>query len=453
MQLKGLVRFFTIALILICLYQLSFTWMVHNHEDSMAERADAWVRGNFPSAEKKYPNDKAAQAVYADSLNSLKKQRLAYLLDSTKSTDIGPFGLTTYQSAKDKELNLGLDLQGGISVTMEVGLDGLIRSLANYSKDPQFNQGLNNAVARKANGGESLIALFNQEYQKAAGNNAKLAPLFIARSNGRITATSSNQDVLAYLQDQANKAFSNTEQILRTRIDRFGVASPNINPDPAKGRINIELAGITDPERVRHYLQSTANLQFFEVYNIADLAEPLQSADKAMSDYLNGKGTNADTSHALSTDTSYIGTGHAGDTVNRKAKDTGTAAIAANKPVDSATIKKNANPILSILQPVQPQQDQSGKQQFPAIIGYIRAQDTATLGSYLREDFVRNRFPSNVAFTFGKTDRTGTTPAAKANILELYAIKTLDNGTAKLEGEHVSEASQGYDERGRLPST
>ncbi len=94
MQLKGLVRFFTIALILICLYQLSFTWIVHNHEDNMAERADAWVRANFPSPEKKYPSDKTQQAVYADSLTTLKKQRLSYLLDSTKSTDIGPFGIT-----------------------------------------------------------------------------------------------------------------------------------------------------------------------------------------------------------------------------------------------------------------------------------------------------------------------------------------------------------------------
>src|SRR5207253_1200875 len=127
------------------------------------------------------------------------------------------------------------------------------------------------------------------------------------------------------------------------------------------------------PERVRHYLQSTANLQFFELYNIADLKEPLQSADKAMSDYLNGKGT-TDTSHALSTDTSYVGTGHAAaDTVNRKATDTSAAALAGNKRVDSATIKKNANPILTILQPVQPQQDQSGKTQYPAAIGYIRA--------------------------------------------------------------------------------
>src|SRR5579875_910956 len=146
MQLKGLVRFFTIALILICLYQLSFTWIVRSHESAMSERADAWVKKLYGTPAQKYPGNKAAQDAYADSLTKIKKQRLAYLLDSTKGSAIGPFGLTTYQSAKDKELMLGLDLQGGMSVTMEVGLDGLIRSLANYPKDAAFNKALNNAV-------------------------------------------------------------------------------------------------------------------------------------------------------------------------------------------------------------------------------------------------------------------------------------------------------------------
>ncbi|MEP6514427.1 MAG: protein translocase subunit SecDF, partial [Parafilimonas sp.] len=135
MQLKGLVRFFTLALILICLYQLSFTWIVRSHESAMNEKADLWLKANYPSAEKKYSGNKELQEVYTDSLNNLKKQRLQRLLDSTKETNIGPFGLTTYRNAKDKELMLGLDLQGGMSVTMEVGLDGLIRSLANYTKD------------------------------------------------------------------------------------------------------------------------------------------------------------------------------------------------------------------------------------------------------------------------------------------------------------------------------
>ena len=164
MQLKGLVRFFAIALILICLYQLSFTWIVRSHESSLADKADKWLKAKgYIAADKKYPGDKAAQDAYQDTLDDLKKLRLQRLEDSTKDTNIGPFGLTTYQDAKDKELMLGLDLQGGMSVTMEVGLDELIRALANKTKDAVFNKALNNAVARKATGGADLIALFGEE--------------------------------------------------------------------------------------------------------------------------------------------------------------------------------------------------------------------------------------------------------------------------------------------------
>ena len=127
MQLKGLVRFFAIALILICVYQLSFTWFVKSHESEMDKKASAWLK-KFPSAETVYPGNKELQAAYNDSLADLKKERLKRLLDSTKDTKLA-FGLTTYRDAKEKELMLGLDLQGGMSVTMEVGLDGLLLSL------------------------------------------------------------------------------------------------------------------------------------------------------------------------------------------------------------------------------------------------------------------------------------------------------------------------------------
>src|SRR5215472_16532572 len=116
MQLKGLVRFFALALILICLYQLSFTWIVRNYVSSMSDKADLWVKAVYPTDEKKYPGDKTRQEIYNDSLQDFKKQRLQRLLDSTKDSKIGPFGLTTYRDAKDKELALGLDLQGGMSV-------------------------------------------------------------------------------------------------------------------------------------------------------------------------------------------------------------------------------------------------------------------------------------------------------------------------------------------------
>src|SRR4051812_25833813 len=117
MQLKGLVRFFAIALIVICLYQLSFTWIVRSYEKSVDEKATSWVKANYSATEKKYPDNKESQAAYQDSLDNFQKQRKQRILDSTKDTKIGPFNVTTYQAAKDKELMLGLDLQGGMSVT------------------------------------------------------------------------------------------------------------------------------------------------------------------------------------------------------------------------------------------------------------------------------------------------------------------------------------------------
>jgi SecD/SecF fusion protein len=421
MQLKGLVRFFAIALILICLYQLSFTWFVRSHEKAMDEKAQAWMK-RFPTPEQQYPGDKEKQAIYADSLAEVKKERVLRLLDSTKETKLA-FGLVTYRSAKESELMLGLDLQGGMSVTMEVGLDGLIKSLANYTKDANFNKALDNAVARKANSGANLITLFEEEFKKI-NPTGKLAPFFAARSNGKVKFDATDNAVNEYLTAQATAAFNNTYRILRTRIDRFGVASPSINPDPAKGIINIELAGVNDKERVRSYLQSTANLQFFEVYTFesTDLQNGIVAADKAVQDMLEGAPVVADTAAAK-------------DTAAKKA----TA-----KLKDSA----NANPIARLVQFTQPYSDGAGKPVFPAAIGYIQSKDTGTLNSYLRLDFVKTKFPANLQFMYGKAEAS-TDPKFK-DILTLYAIKTLDNGQAELEGDHISSASQDYDERGRI---
>ena len=421
MQLKGLVRFFAIALILICLYQLSFTWFVRGHEKAMDEKAQAWMK-RFPTPEQQYPGDKEKQAIYADSLAEVKKERVLRLLDSTKDTKLA-FGLVTYRSAKESELMLGLDLQGGMSVTMEVGLDGLIKSLANYTKDANFNKALENAVARKANSGANLITLFEEEFKKV-NPTGTLAPFFAARSNGKVKFDASDNAVNEYLTAQATAAFNNTYRILRTRIDRFGVASPSINPDPAKGIINIELAGVNDKERVRSYLQSTANLQFFEVYTFEsrDLQNGIVAADKAVQDMLEGA--------PVASDTAAIK-----DTASKKA----TA-----KLKDSA----NANPIARLVQFTQPYNDGAGKTVFPAAIGYIQSKDTGTLNGYLRLDFVKNKFPANLQFMYGKSEAS-TDPKFK-DILTLYAIKTLDNGQAELEGDHISNAAQDYDERGRI---
>ncbi len=435
MQLKGLVRFFAIALILICVYQLSFTWFVHSHESDMEVKADKWVSANYPAADKKYSDNKALQALYADTLKELKKARLQRLLDSTKDTKIGPFGLTTYRSAKDKELLLGLDLQGGMSVTMEVSLDGLVKSLANYTKDAGFNKALESAVATKANSGADFITLFTDAY-KAGTPSGSLAPFFTAKSNGRIKFDDDDTKVIAYLREEAEAAFNNTVRVLRTRIDGFGVSSPNINPDKVKSIINIELAGANDPERVRRILQSTANLQFFEVYTLADKEiQGLVDADKAVQDYLNGSKaldtTKKDTSvKAITNDTSKV------KSMADLAKNDKTGKI------DSSVYKANEAPIRRLIQFNQPFQGKNGKTVFPASIGFVRKIDTGKLNTYLRMDIAKSKLPANMSLMYGKYD--SDEPAAK-NILQLYAIKTLDNGQAELEGEHVSEATQDFE--------
>ena len=409
MQLKGLVRFFTFALILICLYQLSFTWFVRSHEKSMEAKAAAWVK-KLPTAQSVYPNDKEQQFLYNDSVSDIQKAYYKRLLDSTKDTKLA-FGLTTYASAKEKELMLGLDLQGGMSVTMEVGLDGLIKSLANYTKDASFNTALNNAVAKKANSSADLISLFRDEY-KTVNPSGKLAPLFATRSNGKLKFDASDDATATYLKEQATQAFDNTYRILRTRIDRFGLASPNINPDPNKGIISIELAGVNDKERVRSYLQSTANLQFFEVYTFEnkDFQASILAADKAIEASLNGI---SDTSAKADT----------------------TKALA------------NKNPLLRTVQFTQPFQGKNGQFTFPAEIGYTLKKDTATLNAYLALPEVRSKFPANLVFMYGKVESED--PKTK-DVLPLYAIKTLDNGTAELEGDHVANAAQDFDERGKV---
>src|SRR5688572_12281654 len=270
MQLKGLVRFFTILLIAYSLYQLSFTWFVKSHENKMEARASSYVKSNFPAAAEKYPGNKDSQAIYQQSLDKIYRDRLKRLLDSTKDKTVtySFTGPVSYQKAKEEELNLGLDLQGGMNVTLEVEMTGLLTSLANNSTDPNFIMAIQNADKRKANSNADFITLFVEEYRKLE-KTRPLASLFAGASAGKITVNTSDGDVVDYIRSEARDAFDRTFRVLRTRIDQFGVAQPNINPNRDRGIINVELPGVQDRERVRKYLQSTANLQFWELYTLA----------------------------------------------------------------------------------------------------------------------------------------------------------------------------------------
>ncbi len=432
MQLKGLIRFFAIALILISLYQLHFTWVVRNHEKKMENKANSFVKASFPNAAPEVKDQEY-------------KKRLRRMLDSTKEKTItyGITGAITYQKAKEQELNLGLDLQGGMSVTLEVELEGLLKSLANNSKEPAFNKALQTATQRRATSDADYITLFAQAY-KEQNPTGRLAALFAGAGQRNIKIEDSDNDVITKIRAAADGAISNTFNVLQKRIDQFGVAQPNIQLDKNKGIITVELPGVKDdPERVRKYLQATANLQFWEVYNIAELDKPLSDAEKALQDYYSGIKTDtvkkADTSKAVAkanTDTTKTATiaeviSNTGDTVSK-----GTNAAA------------QTYSILRLIQPAMPQQGKDGRPYyFPHIAG-VQIKDTAQLNEYLNLDAVKNLLPANLKWAYGTQERNDK--GVKQDFLPLYAIKTIEgNDKAKLEGDGVQDAYQDYDDKGR----
>lgn len=452
MQLKGLVRFFTIVLIVVSVYQLSFTWLIKSHEKKMQARALSYVKTQYPEAAKY-----TSASQLPDSLSHIYENRLKRLLDSTKDVTItyGPTGKISYEKAKENELNLGLDLQGGMNVTLEVEMSGLLRALSNNSHDPAFLQALNNAELRKKNSAADFISLFVEEYKKA-NPNGRLASIFASGNKDIININDNDSKVESALRKEANAAFDRTFKVLTTRIDQFGVAQPSINPDRQRGIITVELPGILDRERVRKYLQSSANLQFWELYGIDELVKngSLQKADDAFFTMMGGKSKSKDTAAKTTDstrkkqevakkveDTSKIAkttdTSHNLSTQLSKVAgtDTGTnQQSTANTTADDSK-KHLANYIQFSL-------DQSGRPLDNGIIGYVKETDTALVRGFLESPAVRLQFPSDLYFMYGMPEND---QEKKAGILPLYGIKTFGRDKAKLEGDAVTNAGQDYD--------
>lgn len=415
--MRALVSIFAALLILISLYQLSFTWFVNKHEKSMQQKAVQQTKRVFPSF--KAEQIKESVQNYADPARKYYQERYEKLLDSTKDDKITWWG-QSYQKAKESELLLGLDLQGGINVTLDVALDGLIRGLANNPKDPALVKAIEEAQRRKLDSDQNFIDLFGASYQ-SQNPNGKLAGLFANATRNKLSVNASNQAVLTYIREQANAAMQQTFQVLQKRIDQFGVAQPNISLDENKGIITVELAGATDPERVRRYLQSTANLQFFEVYTLNDqsMVTGLQNADKALENALYGSGA---TDSALSNATDTSG----------------------NLLSDSARRAEQVNPLFRVLAPAQPFQDESGRQSFGSSIGRALIRDTSKVNSYLRMQGVAASFPPNAKFLWGKQERDQE--GKLLNFLDLYAIQTIPGKEgALIEGSAIESAEQSFD--------
>ncbi|MDP4255574.1 MAG: protein translocase subunit SecDF, partial [Bacteroidota bacterium] len=421
--MRVLVSIFAALLIIISAYQLSFTWFVNKHESAMDARARTYVNRLYPSAQTKYPGDKEARALYQDTLDQVFNSRKKKLLDSTKDTKITWWG-TTYQKSKESELLLGLDLQGGISVTLDVALDALIKGLANNPRDQQVLKAINLANAKKQTRAGNFIDLFAQSY-KELYPGSKMAPLFANSNNSnRLKFDASDDAVISYLNEQAVAAMNQTYKVLQLRIDKFGVAQPSISLDANRGIISVELAGATDPDRVRKYLQSTANLQFWEVYNLGELQNPFLTADKSLQNYLNGV---KDTGVAKS--------------------DSGKLAKADSTKQDSSAVAgPNQNPLLNnrLIRFIPPQQGKNGTPQYSAALAVVNTKDTAKVDEYLALPVVRNNFPQDLKFLWGKQrlDENGKVIPE----LDLYAIRTIPGkDKAEIEGDAIEDANQDYE--------
>jgi SecD/SecF fusion protein len=438
MQLKGLVKFFTAALILISLYQLSFTFIVRNEEKKIQAQAERLVRAEHPGLDEKGDEFKRLADKHFD--------RISDSLQGETVFTIPGIHKYTFQGAKEQELNLGLDLQGGMNVTLEVSLDELVRSMSNNPQSPELNKAIADANKAKANSQADFVTLFGQAFDK---NNpsGKLAYFFTKPSEKEITTGSTNEQVLNKIRKEGKEAIKRTYNVLLTRIDKFGVAQPNVNLDDNKGIINVELAGVRDPERVRNYLQATAKLQFFEVHTNQEVYGGIVAGETALASYLAGeKGTVTDT--AAKTDTTAVASA-ATDTTKAGGDTSSLSSFvnASDKPgaakTDTGAMTAEAQrlkyPIRSVLYIPEELAANSNP-----VIGYVARKDTAVLNKYLNMDIVRNKFPNNIKFLYGAEDKKeAKNPNAP---LKLFAIKTV-TGTdeARLEGDKVIDSRMDYD--------
>lgn len=429
MQLKGLVKFFTVALILISLYQLSFTFIVKNVENKARASARSFVMAQKP--ELKNNSDEQNAAIDA---------RFDQITDSLQGETIfnALIRKYTYQQAKDQEMNLGLDLQGGMNVTLEVGLDGLVRSMSNNPKDPALNKAIADANKLKANSDADFIKLFGDAFK--ANNAGGLAALFTKPSEKNITLSSTDEQVLARIRTEADEAIDRTYNVILTRIDKFGVANPSVNLNKSKGIISVELAGVRNPERVRSYLQSTARLQFWSVFvPDGNFWDALVKADEALAASLSGTKP-ADTTQKTDSTTTNTLTA-ATDSGKTVAKDSSLASLMSGKADsktknDTAANKMAKKPLLSMLG--------GGGNNGPAF-AYIEKKNAKAFLEYLEMDVVKSKLPNNIRIILdAENGKNKFNPNAPLGVYAIRLVPGKDG--ALLEGDNITNARADFNQ-------
>ncbi len=419
MQSKGAIKFVAVLLAIACIWQLSFSLVTSIQEGKAEAYAQKAVETFKQSSE--YANvPDVDKAFYLDSLAKNENRRY---IDSISSEKVY-FGYT-YKDVKAKEINLGLDLKGGMNVMLQVQLEDLVSALAGENKTPEFTKAISLAKERSVNSPDDFITLFAQAW-KEVSNGQRLAQVFGTYDlASKIGPQSSDEDVLKVIRENAESAVANSYNVLRNRIDRFGVTQPSIQQLGNTGRILVELPGVKEPERVRKLLQGTASLEFWPTFDNADIAPYLQEADAALAATVEPDSAlvaDADVKEAVSDSSSVLS-----DEVNASASDAKALAE-----------YRKAHPLFAVLQP-------SGFRS-GACIGFANGSDTAKVNRLLNQPEVKGIFPPEFRPVWSVKP---STYVKGGNIFELVAIKVATrDGKAPLDGGAVTDARVSYNGQG-----
>ena len=393
MQNRGLVKFFAILFALVSIYQLSFTFVSHNIESD----AKTYAKGNSEKELK-----------YLDSIGKEKVFNLGF-------TDF------TYNEVKDKKINKGLDLEGGINVQLQISVKDIIKGLSNNSKNPVFNKAMADATANRQ-GNQDYIDAFFEAFDKASAGTTKLASpeIFSNKIIGdEVNFKMTDDQVKKVVRRKVDESIESAFEVLRKRIDKFGVTQPNIQKLGESGRILVELPGAKDVDRIKKLLQSTAQLEFWETYKIDDLGNFLMAANNALK----------------LTEKSAI-------QVKETAK-TGIDTLLTDKAKDTVAPKKGLNPLL----------DKFVSQGGGPVLAIVDPKDTAAVNGYLKRQDIKILLPADkryAKFVWGKPSTTVDSKTKKEiQTVELYALKGNRDNQASMSGGVVTDAKDSFDQLGK----
>ena len=407
MQNKGIVKFIALLLILVCCFYLSFSFVTRHYESKAAAMGEE------------------AGQEYLDSINNEK----VYL------------GIYSLKQCREMEIGLGLDLKGGMNVILEVSVPDVVDVLADHKQDAAYKKSMEQAKKEEETSQADFISLF-VKYWKQNSNGRPLAAIFATQQmKGKVSTQSSDSEVENAIRAEVQSAVDNSFNVVRNRIDKFGVVQPNIQKlEGQSGRIMVEMPGIKEPERVRKLLQGSANLEFWETYNAQDIYSLFVTLNQKYAAYASGEVVDT-----VAADTTAVAEAAEAAADTAKAATGDLAAKLAKKEAKNSDLKAKAdalkqNPLFAVFQPIN---------QGLAIVGYANARDTADVNKVIYSDIAATVFPAELKLRWGAKPEDFGGQNAHGDIFALYALKiTEPNGRAPLEGDVITNSKDDFDQMG-----